>query len=189
MSYVPFRRTDGRGTRAFHELSRPSDSAYARRGSLALPRCETVGRSRLTRTRVASRDEMSKCVLLTCDRVGKSWNANGLVYTTLLMRAGSYAKRIAKTPVRSHKLHLRTRVAYRRIHFGTHAARWLRAPSPKLHATQPSPRGGSRRKAFTSRSRRRNVCPSALLADTSPIRLDEMPRFVLSTIKIGLGRP
>lgn len=43
---------------------------------------EMVSRSITTRVnanRVASRVEAPKCVLLTCDQVGKSWNANGLV--------------------------------------------------------------------------------------------------------------
>jgi len=172
MSYVPFRRTDGRGTRAFHELSRPSDSAC--RGSSALPRCESRSVDRVSRGRESRRE--AKCQSAFYSRViewGSHGTRTGSFVTTLLMRAGSYAKRITKTPVRiRHKLHdLRTSVAYRRIHFGTHAARWLRAPSPKLHATQPSPRGALGEKLSRRDRERRNVCPSALLADTGPIRL------------------
>jgi len=129
---------------------------------------------RVSRGRDSRRE--AKCQSAFYSRViewGSHGTRTGSFVTTLLMRAGSYAKRITKTPARTrHKLHdLRISVAYRRIHFGTHAARWLRAPSPKLHATQPSPRGALGEKLSRRDRERRNVCPSALLADTDSIRL------------------
>lgn len=64
-----------------HELSRSSDPASARRGSSALrkSRGETDGRSVNHVSRERKSRRVAKWALLTCNRVGKSWNANKLV--------------------------------------------------------------------------------------------------------------